>query len=123
MISDSSALSFPLSASPQQRRAATPEEAAQQFEEIFLKQFARQMTEGLFEAGLAGDEGPGWMGAYGDMQKDVLADELAAHLSRSGALRISEMMLRQWKHDAGTGEPTSPPEAERLPGDPTLKMS
>jgi peptidoglycan hydrolase FlgJ len=102
--------------SPAQKRAQTPVEAARQFEEILAKQFVKSMTDGLFKTSLAGDDAPGWMGAYGDMQKDVLADELAKHLVDSGTLRISEMLLRQWdrasavQNDDGKEPPSDLPD-------------
>lgn len=109
--------------SPAQRRAETPEEAARQFEEILAKQFVKTMTDGLFKTSLAGDDAPGWMGAYGDMQKEALGDELAKHLVDSGTLRISEMLLRQWNRtsaapDDEAGLPPSDPIDLVLPAPP-----
>lgn len=112
---------------PAFRRARSPEEAAKQFEEVLVKQFVRTMTDGLFESSLSGENGPSYVGAYGDMQKDALADELAQHLVKSGTLRISEMLLRQWKRSGQIPEddPASdaPPHGKTLPGDPSLKES
>ena len=74
----------------------TPEEAAEQFEHILVKQFVSEMTKGLFEQSLAGDEGPGWMDSYSQQQGDVMADVLTEHLVETGAMGIREMLLRQW---------------------------
>ena len=80
-----------------QREAATPEEAAKQFEAILVRQFVAVMTDGLFKEGLAGDDGPGWMEGQQDAQRDVLTDVLTEHLVESGALRISDLLVRRWK--------------------------
>lgn len=89
----------------------TPEDAARQFEEILIQQMVREMTRGLFETSLAGDDAPQWMGAYGDMQSEMLAAELARQLAASGRLGISEMLLKQWQrqdadgtHDVGSDQ-------------------
>ena len=79
------------------RKASTPEEAAKQFEAILVRQFVAVMTEGLFKDGLAGDDGPGWMKGQQDVQRDVLTDVLTEHLVESGAMRISDLLVRRWK--------------------------
>ncbi|WP_457651498.1 peptidoglycan hydrolase [Rhodocaloribacter sp.] len=90
------------------RRAKTPEEAAKQFEEILARQFVKTMTDGLFKTSLAGEDGPGWMESYQNTQRDVLTDELTKHLVRSGTLRLSDLLLRQWTGaKAETDETTS----------------
>lgn len=95
----------------------TPEEAAKQFEEILIKQFVKTMTDGMFESSLAGEDEPQWLGAYGDIQKETLTEQLAKHIVESGSMRISDLLLKQWgrqgrlpntnRMDAGT-----PPENE-----------
>ena len=80
-------------------RAKTPEEAARQFETILVRQFVTVMTDGLFKASLSGDDGPGWMKGQQDTQRDIMTDVLTEHLVESGALRISDLLLRQWKRD------------------------
>jgi Rod binding domain-containing protein len=37
------------------------------------------------------------MGAYGEMQGDVLSTELARQFSESGKLGIAELLLKQWE--------------------------
>lgn len=91
------------------RDAKTPEEAAKQFEAILMRQFVASMTDGLFKASLSSDDGPGWMKGQQDMQRDVLTDVLTEHLVESGALRISDLLLRQWRNNAAQ-EP--PPDSE-----------
>ncbi len=93
----------PVQNSPVPQRAAEStsedrEEAAAEFERILVKQFVNSMTENLFNASLAGDEGPSWMGAYGDMQRDALSDALTDHLVESGSMRLRDLLLRQWSH-------------------------
>lgn len=79
------------------RQPRTPEEAAQQFEEILLRQFVHTMTRNLFRSSLDGEEAPGWMESYRDTQRDVLADILARHLAAQDRLGIAELLLRQWQ--------------------------
>lgn len=86
--------------SPEQRKPRTPQEAAEQFEEVLLQQMLRTMTKGLFDNSLAGDDAPQWMGAYNDIQSDVLTAELSKQLSNSGKLGIAEMLLKQWERNA-----------------------
>ena len=87
------------------RGAKTPEEAAKQFEAILVRQFVTAMTDGLFQASLSGEEGPGWMKGQQDMQRDVMTDVLTDHLVESGALRISDLLLRQWQRDPAQDPP------------------
>ena len=95
---------------PGGRPATTPEAAAEQFEEVLVRQFVRTMTEHLFESSLSG-EGGGWMKGQADAQRDVLTDVLTEHLVESGALRLSDLLLRQWKptsDEAGQPAPVAP---------------
>lgn len=79
------------------RQPRTPEEAAQQFEEVLLRQFVHTMTRNLFRSSLDGEEAPAWMESYRDTQRDVLADVLARHLAAQNRLGIAELLLRQWQ--------------------------
>lgn len=81
----------------QPEKARTPEEAARQFETILVRQFVKTMTDGLFEAGLAGEDGPGWMDSQRTTQRDILTDVLAEHLVDTEALGISKLLLNQWQ--------------------------
>jgi len=100
-------------------KAHTPEEAAQQFEEILIRQFTQTMTKGLFESSLAGEDGPGWMKGHQSQQQDILAGELAKHLMASGTLRLSELLLRQWnRNDVLPETDTTPPESTQTPSTP-----
>ena len=76
----------------------TPEEAAKTFEKILVEQFVGVMTEQLFDSQLSGEEGPGWMKAYGDTQRRILTEVLSDHLVESGTFNVSESLLEQWKH-------------------------
>jgi flagellar protein FlgJ len=77
-------------------RPQSREEAARQFEQILVRQFVEVMTKDLFGGGLSGDDGPGWMQGQQDMQRDMMTDMLTDHIAGSGALRISDLLLRQW---------------------------
>lgn len=81
---------------PDVARPETPEEAARQFEQVLIRQMVSTMTREIFDSSLSGEDGPGWMNSYSEMQSDLLANELAAQLSKRGNLGIAEMLLRQW---------------------------
>lgn len=85
------------------QRARTKEEAARQFEEILARQLVASMTEGLFKSSLAGDQAPAWISSQQDTQRDMLTDTLASHLVDSGALRLSDLLIRKW--NTGTEAP------------------
>ena len=78
---------------------STPEEAANKFEKILVEQFVNVMTEQLFKSNLSGEDGPGWMKAYGDTQRKVLTEVLSDHLVDNGTFNISETVLQQWKRN------------------------
>ena len=73
-----------------------------------MRQFVSVMTKGLFEQSLAGDEGPGWIKGQQDTQRDIMTQVLTEHLVDSGALRISDLLLRQWKVNQGEDMPDQP---------------
>lgn len=91
---------------PEGRKPDTPEEAARQFEEVLIKQMLHTMTKDLFDSNITGDDAPQWMGAYGEMQGDILSTELARQLGESGKLGISELLLKQWERQDGLIFPT-----------------
>ncbi len=98
-------------------------EAAQQFEKILVRQFVSEMTKNLFTEGLAGDDSPAWMGAYQDNQRDHLTDMLTDHLMESGAFKLEELLMRQWKQSGMVQEndSSSTPDAlnmTQLPSQP-----
>jgi flagellar protein FlgJ len=94
-----------------ERRPTTPEEAAQQFEAVLIRQFVSVMTDTLFKDGLAGDDGPGWVKSQQHTQRDVLTDVLTEHLVESRSLRLADLLMRQWSR--GTDQPT-PTDGESL---------
>lgn len=92
-----------------QRDASAPpeppsrmDEAARGFEEVFVRQFVSEMTKGLFKSSLAGDNGPSWMSAQQDLQRDTLTDTLTRHLTDSGHIGIADMLRRQWTQSLET---------------------
>ena len=102
---------------PAADRPTSPREAAEQFEHVLIKQMVQTMTKDLFKNGVAGDDdGPQWLGAYADMQGDVLATELANQLTESGRLGIADMLVRQWQRSAESGDAPAddPPSKEIL---------
>ncbi len=84
----------PLQAAPS--RPSQADAAASQFEEVLVKQFVTTMTKELFEPM---EGGPGWMGSQADLQREALADVLTSHLVESGALRVGDLVRRQWAPD------------------------
>jgi Rod binding domain-containing protein len=76
------------------KKPRTEAEAAEQFETVLVRQFVQVMTKDLFQSSLAGEGGVG--GGQADMQRDVLTDALTDHLVESGALQLSDLLLRQW---------------------------
>ena len=97
---------------PEGRKPDTPEEAARQFEEVLIKQMLHTMTKDLFDSNITGDDAPQWMGAYGEMQGDILSTELARQLGESGKLGISELLLKQWERQDGLSFPSEAAEEE-----------
>jgi peptidoglycan hydrolase FlgJ len=73
-------------------------DAAAQFERVLVKQFVQVMTKDLFKSGE--EEGMSWMGSYGDIQRDTLADVLTDHLVEAGTFKLQDLLLRQWGRQA-----------------------
>ena len=96
---------------PADRAPTTKEEAARQFESVLVRQFVEIMTKNMFDAPLSGKDGPGWMNSQRDTQRDMMTDVLTDHLVDTGALQLSDLLLRKWDADA------PPPEkaAEAVP--------
>ena len=74
-----------------------PEEAAKKFEKILVQQFVQVMTKQMFESNLSGEDGPGWMKAYGNQQRETITDILTDHLVEKGTFDISSVILKQWQ--------------------------
>ncbi len=92
---------------PAERRPTSPEQAAEQFEHILVKQMVEVMTKDLFESGLAGDDAPQWLGGYSDMQSDVLATELANKMTEDGRLGIADLLMKQWTRQSEADVPAA----------------
>ena len=71
-------------------RPRGPEEAAEQFESILVRQFVQTMTKDLFKEG----EGGGG-GLQADAQRDALTDALTRQLTTSDALGLRDMLLNR----------------------------
>ena len=85
-------------ASAPDARPQTPEEAAQQFEKLLVHQLVQTMTDGLFDGGLEGANGPSWMQGQQDLQRDTLAQVLTDHLVDSNRLGLADRLLQNWQH-------------------------
>ena len=103
------------------RDPSTPEEAAEQFEAVLVRQFVATMTKGLFQS-----ESSGAGTAQTDAQRDAMTTALTDELVESGALRFRDLLLRQWGQDtggaasggAGDVGPAGPPRPARAPSLP-----
>ena len=78
-------------------RIRNPEEAAKTFEKVLIEQFVGVMTKQLFESNLSGEDGPGWMKANGDQQRDILTDVLTEHLVEQGTFNLSSLLHEHWQ--------------------------
>ena len=67
------------------------------FEKVLVQQFVNVMTEQMFKSNLSGDEGPGWMKAYGDTQRQVISDVLTDHLVESNTFNLSSLVMQHWQ--------------------------
>ncbi len=83
----------------------TPEEAAEQFEALLVRQFVEVMTKDLFES-----EGSTLPAAQSDQQRDAMTDALTQELVETGALRFRDLLLRQWQPGEPTEAPTDAPD-------------
>lgn len=96
------------------RDPKTPEEAAEQFEAVLIRQFVDAMTDGLFDAAAGGASA-----AQADAQRDAMASALTDELVESGALRFRDLLLRQWGGEEAPSTaptPTAPaPTSEPAP--------
>lgn len=84
---------LPVSQPGVSQRAKSPEEAARQFEEVLVKQFVQTMTKDLFKPM---GEGPSYLSAQADIQRDTLNDVLTRQLVDSGSFGVARMLERQW---------------------------
>ncbi len=83
--------------SPTADKPRNEAEAAEQFEAVLVRQFVQAMTKDLFKESLSGEGGVA--SGHTDTQRDVLTDALTEHLVGSGALSLSDLLLRQWSHN------------------------
>ena len=100
----------------------TPKEAAEQFEKVLVRQFVDVMTEGMYDASLAGDDGNHWMGSQRDRQRRVMTDMITDKLTEAGDLQISKTLLRSWGVEASSEAPTTEAEDE-APAPPSPETS
>lgn len=80
------------------RSPETLEGAAEEFERLLVRNFVDEMTDGLFENSLAGDDGPSWMESQRSSHRDVMNDVLSSHLVESDSLSIADRLIEQWEH-------------------------
>ena len=83
-----------------QKQAQTiekPQEAAEQFEKLLLKQMVSVMTEDLMQTPLSGEKGPGWMNTQRSHHQSSFSDMLADELAKSSSFNLSEVLMRRWR--------------------------
>ena len=74
-----------------------PQEAAEQFEKLLLKQMVSVMTEDLMQSPLSGESGPGWMNTQRSHHQSAFSDMLANELAKSSSFNLSEVLMRRWE--------------------------
>jgi Rod binding domain-containing protein len=79
---------------PLPKAPTSPEEAARAFEAILVRQMVDVMTRDLFKTSLA--EGSALTAGSADAQRDAMAQVLTDYLVEGGALRLRDLLLRQW---------------------------
>jgi len=89
----------------------SPEDAAKEFEHVFVRQFVDVMTKDMFSSSLEGGNGHNWMSTQRDRQRDMMTDMITDQIVEAGNLGISETLLRRWK---GEGSPNDTPTVEEL---------
>lgn len=77
------------------KRPQTREEAAEQFEQVFVRQLVKTFTDDLFKMNMSGMDS-GAMRSRTAMQSDILADVLARRLTARDTFNLSELLLKQW---------------------------
>lgn len=98
----------PQESGPQGPSASTINEAAQQFEDVLVRQFVQVMTDSMFSAGLTGADGPRWMEGQREQQRDAMTDVLTHQLVEADVLPFSELLVRQWKQGGVLSQPEAP---------------
>lgn len=97
------------------RRSSDPVEAAKAFERVLVQQFVKTLTDPLFRSSLSGEEGPGWMAAHGDSQRDMMTNVLTEHLVEQKTFGLAELLMTRWQQEhpdafeAGENEPAPLP--------------
>lgn len=84
----------------------TREEAAQRFEEVFIRQFVKKFTDEMFSTSLT-DSGGASLKGQKRMQRDQMTELLTDRLTKSDALNFDEQLLEHWQARFGSEESTN----------------
>ena len=84
----------------------TREEAAQRFEEVFIRQFVKKFTDEMFSTSLT-DSGGASLKGQKRMQKDQMTELLTDRLTKSDALNFDEQLLEHWQARFGSETSTN----------------
>lgn len=76
------------------------EEAAQRFEEVFVRQFVKEFTDEMFSSSLTDSAGAASKGQK-RMQRDRMTELLTHHLTQEDALDFDEQLMKHWRAKYG----------------------
>lgn len=89
----------------------SPEEAADQFEKVLVRQFVKVMTEDMFSGSHAGEGGGKWMESQRDRQRDLMTDMITDRITEANTLEVSKTLERKWgiedDSEAGAATPAA----------------
>ena len=74
------------------QRARSPEEAAEQFQAVLVKQFVETMTKDLFKES---EQAGGMSAMQADAQRDALTNALTEQLTTTDALGLRDLVTRR----------------------------
>ncbi len=80
----------------QHKKPENLEEAAEQFEQVLVRQLVKTMTDDLFDSPLGG-KNSGAMQSQSRMQSDALTDTLTTELVKNDSFGLSEVLVRKWR--------------------------
>lgn len=80
----------------QHKRPENLEQAAEQFEQILVRQLVKTMTDDLFDSPLGGEDS-GAMRSQSRMQSDAVTDTLTTELVKNDSFGLSELLKQKWR--------------------------
>lgn len=80
----------------QRQTPENPKQAAEQFEQVLVRQFVETMTKDLFDNPIS-DKNSGAVRSQGRLQSEALTDTLTRKLVEDDAFGLSKLLLDQWQ--------------------------